>query len=66
MLSASVVIEITRSQRGSAREALAETIQRIPPRVGLRDGIRWKFDDDAQRFNNAAPIHPFKGVQRMD
>ena len=49
-----------------AREALAETINRIPPRVGLRDGIRWKLDDDAQRFNNAVAIHLFEGVERMD
>ena len=66
MLSAIVVIEITRSATRVAREALGETIERIPPRVGLRDGVRRKFDNDAQRFNNAGPIHLFKGVQRMD
>jgi hypothetical protein len=48
-----------------AREALGETIDRIPSRVGLRDGIRWQFDNHAQRLNNAGAIHLFQGVQRV-
>ena len=32
----------------------------------MRDGIGGKFHNHAQRFNNAATVHLFKGVQRMD
>jgi len=56
LLSAIVVIE-SRGQSGVAREALGDTIQHTPPRVGLRDGVGWKLDNDAQRFDNAFPIH---------
>ena len=49
-----------------AREPLAETIECIPARVRLRNGIRWKFENHAQRVHHANPIHLFKGVQRAN
>ena len=49
-----------------AGEPLGETIERIPARVRSRNGIRWEFQNHAQRVHNASPIHVFQGVKRAN
>ena len=63
-LSASVVIEITRSQRGS----LAAALWSGRGRSSLRPNARWirrKLHNDAQGVNDAGAVHLFEGVKRV-
>jgi hypothetical protein len=58
--SAIVVMEITRSQRGSLSSCLAARLSAFHPvSVCAMESVR-QLDNDAQRINYAAPIHLFQ------